>query len=178
MRKVILTSALIGLIAVPGVVIARHGNGSDDSSTSQTQQTAEAETEHADSVDDNSGTADQRLSSHDDQNTQDSSIESDDDEDGSVEQEDALPTGSISIDEARAIAEEAHPGSSVNKIEVETEHGAVVFSVRFDDGAKVDVDSNGSIVKVEVEEEENEDESSHSDDDNDEVDNDSDDSSS
>ena len=36
------------------------------------------------------------------------------------------------------------------KIEVETEHSTVLFSVRFADGTKIDLDMNGNIIKQEV----------------------------
>lgn len=55
----------------------------------------------------------------------------------------------ITSTEARAIAVGQRPGKAVTKIELETENGIVVYSVRFSDGGRVDVNStNGEVVRV------------------------------
>ncbi|MCW1908399.1 MAG: PepSY domain-containing protein [Candidatus Saccharibacteria bacterium] len=55
----------------------------------------------------------------------------------------------ISLQQARDIAVTQRPGQTVIKIELETEEGAVVYSVRFADGSRVDVNAtNGTVVRV------------------------------
>lgn len=56
----------------------------------------------------------------------------------------------VSFAEARQIALAQKPGSTVRKIEFETEHGKLIYSVRFTDDARIDVDSTtGKIVRSE-----------------------------
>lgn len=63
-----------------------------------------------------------------------------------------LPAGyvaGISFSKALEIARNQQPGSKVYKIELEMEDGIVVYSVRFTDKARVDVDAmNGTIVRT------------------------------
>jgi uncharacterized membrane protein YkoI len=55
----------------------------------------------------------------------------------------------ISLQQARDIAAAQRPGQTVTKIELETEGNVVVYSVRFADSSRVDVNANdGSIVRV------------------------------
>ncbi len=56
----------------------------------------------------------------------------------------------LTVANAIAIAREQFPGSRVEKVEVEVEDGVVVFSVRFTNDARVDVDSDtGEVVRTE-----------------------------
>jgi len=75
------------------------------------------------------------------------------------EDDDSLPTTSvtISIDQARKIAQDRRPGKTINKIEVDNDGGKVYYSVRFTDSGKVEVDgTTGAIRKVEEPETQNE----------------------
>lgn len=69
-----------------------------------------------------------------------------------VETDDTIPAGfvaGITIDQARQTALAQRPGKTVSKIELETEEGKVVYSVRFTDGGRVDVNAtDGSVVRV------------------------------
>ena len=57
---------------------------------------------------------------------------------------------SITSRRAAQIAKDHNGGGIIRKIERETEHGAAIYSVRFNDGARVDVQaSDGAIVRVE-----------------------------
>lgn len=57
----------------------------------------------------------------------------------------------ITIDGARKIASDSMPGKTIRKIKLEAEHGAIVFSVRFTDGSRVDVDAtSGAITNSKV----------------------------
>jgi uncharacterized membrane protein YkoI len=56
---------------------------------------------------------------------------------------------SVTIDSARATAQGIFPDKTVNKIELETENGIVVYSVRFTDDSRVDVSAtDGSVVRT------------------------------
>lgn len=58
-------------------------------------------------------------------------------------------TAGISIQDAIAAAKAQHPNVSVKKVELETEEGVIVYSVRFVDGARVDISANdGSINRI------------------------------
>ncbi|HMT18912.1 MAG TPA: PepSY domain-containing protein, partial [Candidatus Saccharibacteria bacterium] len=60
---------------------------------------------------------------------------------------DFVPT--ITLQQARDIAQEKRAGKTITKIELETEGGVVVYSVRFSDDGRVDVNAtDGSIVRV------------------------------
>lgn len=71
---------------------------------------------------------------------------------GEVENDESVPAGfvaGITIQQARDTAAAQRPGKTITKIELETEEGKVVYSVRFSDDGRVDVDAtNGSVVRV------------------------------
>lgn len=57
----------------------------------------------------------------------------------------------ITFAQAREIALAKVPGGTVRKIELETEHGRVVYSVRFVGGSRVDVSAeDGSVVRTKI----------------------------
>ncbi|HEX7259601.1 MAG TPA: PepSY domain-containing protein [Candidatus Saccharimonadia bacterium] len=59
-------------------------------------------------------------------------------------------TPTITLTSAKSIAMAQHPGSTIRKVELETEDGVLVYSVRFVDGARVDVRaSTGAIERNE-----------------------------
>lgn len=71
-----------------------------------------------------------------------------------TEETDEIPdkfVAKITLAEARTIAENRRPGKSVKKIELEMEEGVGVYSVRFTDSGRVDVNAQtGAIMKVEA----------------------------
>ncbi len=88
---------------------------------------------------------------------------SDDDEDvaedkAKAEETDEIPdkfVAKITLAEARSIAEARRPGKAVKKIELEMEEGVGVYSVRFTDSGRVDVNATtGAIMRVEAGDEE------------------------
>lgn len=90
----------------------------------------------------------------------------------------SIPRGyafGISLQEAVRKAKEQNPDVKVRKVEVEVEDGVVVFSVRFTDGSRVDIDAkNGNVTRVKTESNEEKDDSDERDsDDEDEADDDS-----
>lgn len=78
----------------------------------------------------------------------------DDDKDEIVGDDDAIPAdfvAKVSLVQARSIAEAKRPGKTIKKIEMEVEEGVVVYSVRFTDSGRVDIDATtGEIVRVEA----------------------------
>jgi uncharacterized membrane protein YkoI len=55
----------------------------------------------------------------------------------------------VSLQQARDIASAKRPGKTITKIELEMEEGKAVYSVRFSDGGRVDVNaSDGSVVRI------------------------------
>jgi uncharacterized membrane protein YkoI len=69
-----------------------------------------------------------------------------------IESDESVPAdfvAGITIQQARDIASAERPGQTITKIELETEEGVVVYSVRFADGGRVDVSAtDGSVVRV------------------------------
>lgn len=92
-----------------------------------------------------------------------------------LETDESVPSGfvaGITVQQARDTASAQRPGKVITKIELEMEEGKVVYSVRFSDNGRVDIDaSNGSVVRVRTA-----DESNSSDDSSDDTNEDSDDS--
>jgi len=75
-----------------------------------------------------------------------------DDADDEIDEEDILPADfspQISLQQAIAIAQAERPDSRVEKVELEVEEGIVVYSVRFTDDSRVDVNATtGSIQRL------------------------------
>ncbi len=69
-----------------------------------------------------------------------------------LETDDSVPAGfvaQIDISRAREIAQAQRPGKTITKVELETENGVVVYSFRFSDDGRVDVNAtDGSVVRV------------------------------
>ena len=105
-KKLLLVPLVVGLLAIPGLVIAQQGG--DDA-------TAEA-----------TGSP--------------------------VQPEIFVPSGSISEDEARAIAHNVHTTSTIEKVViVQTDQGAA-YSIRFFDGTRIDVLAANGEIALEVKE--------------------------
>lgn len=70
----------------------------------------------------------------------------------SIETDGSVPAdfvAGITLQQARDTAAAQRPGKTITKIELETENGVVVYSVRFSDDGRVDVNAiDGSIVRV------------------------------
>lgn len=115
MKKLLLIAAVIGLIAIPSLVIALNNN--DDNNQAETSQ-------------ENSQPAE-------DQSTE-------------TQAQPEETTGDITEQQAIEIAQAERPGQTVRKVEIETEDGAKIYSVRFTDDSRVDVRaSDGQIVRNE-----------------------------
>jgi uncharacterized membrane protein YkoI len=62
-----------------------------------------------------------------------------------------VPEGSLTADQAKAVAVGLYPDKTVKKVETEMEHGVLVYEVKFTDGTEVTIlASDGSIVKNET----------------------------
>ena len=65
----------------------------------------------------------------------------------------SIPSGfvaGITVDQAKAKAMATLPGKTVKKVELEPEDGVMVYSVRFTDGSRVDVNAtSGAVVRTE-----------------------------
>ena len=71
-----------------------------------------------------------------------------------AEEQDEIPSGfvaKLTLAQARTIAQDQRPGKTIKKIEREVEEGVGVYSVRFTDSGKVDVNAvTGAIMKLEA----------------------------
>lgn len=161
MKKLLIIPAVIGLLAVPSIALASHS--ADDSPTLNVRREDKKTMPVATAV---------TPSVLGDSNRH--SDDSDDDNNSLV----VVPEGSVSLEDAKVIALGVYPDKTVKKVEIEHEHGTLVYSVRFSDSSRVDVRaSDGAVVRSEVELDEDEDDSSdnsgsHSDDDSDDSDDD------
>lgn len=81
-----------------------------------------------------------------------------DDNDDDISDDDQIPAGfvaKVSIQDAINKAKAQRPGSTVEKVEIEVEDDKVVYSVRFTDDSRVDIDaSSGDVARIKVEDEE------------------------
>lgn len=72
--------------------------------------------------------------------------------DDSLETDESVPSGfvaGVSVQQAKDIASAKFPAKTITKIELESENGVVVYSVRFSDGSRVDVNAtDGSVIRV------------------------------
>lgn len=72
--------------------------------------------------------------------------------DNITERDEAVPADfvpGISLQQARETAEKQRPGIAVTKIELEVEDGVVIYSVRFSDDGRVDINAtSGEVVRV------------------------------
>ena len=60
-----------------------------------------------------------------------------------------VDTATITLDAAKATADTALPGKTFAKAELENEDGVLVWSIRFTDGSRVDVNAtDGSVTRV------------------------------
>lgn len=95
-------------------------------------------------------------------------------EEEALETDESIPAGfvaGISLQEARDIAAVQRPGKTITKIELDVEEGTVVYSVRFSDDGRVDINAtDGSVVRVKNPEAKKVESSSSNDDSDDSVD--------
>lgn len=134
-KKLLIAAASVGLIAIPSFVVAR--NSTDDTNRQSDGRQEDRQNEQQE---------DRRQDrQNNDQNEQRAITKN-----GiiKIENETSLPAGSTTIDQAMGVAQAAFPNKTIRKIEVETEDGAVVISVRFTDNSRVDVRaSDGQITR-------------------------------
>lgn len=156
MKKILLIPAVIGLVAVPSFVVAHRGADGDKPNNVRQEdrrQGSPAQTRTTDS--DSSGLDDSQDSSDDNSN------------DGSSSANTPASSSSVTLEQAKTIALGVFPDKTIKKVETELEHGVLVYSVRFTDSSRVDVNSNnGSIVRTEQEDDdhsEDPDDDSHDD---------------
>lgn len=142
MKKILLIPAIIGLVAVPSFVVAHRGT--DESKPNDVRQESSRQASSVQEKNPSSATS----------NSADSPGSSDDNSDNSqAAASNPSSSSSINLDQAKAIALGVFPGKTIKEVETEVEHGILVYSVRFTDSSRVDVNSNdGSIVRTEREE--------------------------
>ena len=133
--RTLMIAGIVGLVAVPSIVSARHG--ADDLAGHIRQEDRGLRQE-------DKGASAQVAGSTQTNQTSESVI------DGiKVENSVTLPTGAISFDEAKAIATGQFPTKTIVKVETEIEHSVVVYSFRFSDGSRVDVNVlDGAITRA------------------------------
>lgn len=156
MKKLLIIPAVIGLIAVPSLVMAQ--NGADDDKPNAVRQNEKRDDSKHDNRKSSGESALESSIRAQQQNA--NNLASANNSPAPVV---ATPAGLISLSDAQAIAQAQFPDKTIRKVEAETEHGILVYSVRFTDGSKVDVSAaDGSIVKSESESDDNEDHSDRS----------------
>lgn len=154
MKKLLLAAAITGLVAVPTLVSARHGADDNNKATDVRQEdrkvksanTSNATTTSTNgSLDDSTTTED----TNDDSQTVANASTSNETTVGGVkvEKEANLPENAVSMEDAQATAQAVFADKTIKKVEIEKEHGSVVYSFRFSDGSRVDVDAaTGEVV--------------------------------
>lgn len=146
MKKILLIPAVIGLVAIPSFVVAQRG--ADDNKPNDVRK---------------EDSQSQTNSTSNNSSNQDDSPDLNDDNSNSTPA--PASSGSVTFEQAKTIALGVFPDKTIKKVETELEHGVLVYSVRFTDSSRVDVNSNnGSVVRTE-QEDDNHIEDSDSDDD-------------
>jgi uncharacterized membrane protein YkoI len=137
MKKVFTIATVIGLVAVPSVAFASHG--SSNSMVPPAGNAQQANQQNA-NENENENEAEPEVN---DQNDNDQNQQND--------QNNQTPAATtITLDQAKATAQAQMPGKTITKVEQENEEGSTVFSVRFSDGSRVDVDgTTGAVVRSE-----------------------------
>ena len=150
MKKIFIVPAIIGLIAVPNLAMAHRGTDDSGSNEARVEDSTQNVSSNQ-SVPSTLGVESDEVEASDD-----NQLEDDDD------QVNSMPaTGELSVEEATSIALAVYPDKSIQKVEVEEEHGVLVYSFRFIDSSRVDVRaSDGVVVKAEAEEGSDEDQDS------------------
>ncbi len=140
MKKMLIIPAVIGLLAVPSLALAH--NGADNSPVLGTKSPLNVR--HEDRRD--------MVTPGDLHNTNSPSNPSNDDNRNPHASTTVAPESSISLDQAKAIALGVFPGKTIKAVETEQEHGVIVYSVRFTDDSRVDVQaSDGAVLRMESE---------------------------
>lgn len=76
-------------------------------------------------------------------------VKDDDENDDENEDIPANFTAGISLEQARQTAQQQRSGKTIIKIELENEHGIIVYNVRFSDDGRVEVNAtSGAVVRV------------------------------
>jgi uncharacterized membrane protein YkoI len=138
--KLILTAAVLGAISVPSMVMAH--SGSDDAITTVATHQEDHPVKTSAAASTNISETSTMLSSDD--NAQ-ASVQT---PSGTVSLkiETHTPANSIQPFEAATVAQKVFPNKSIAKIELENEENVVVYSVRFADGSRVDINATDSSV--------------------------------
>lgn len=151
MKKLLILPAIIGIIAVPSLAMAQRG--ADDGPNHVRQEDRSSITKPTIVQTPTSTTP----SSNTPTSTTPSSSSSSDD--APV----VAPAGSITADAAKAIAQSMYPDKTFAKLELEQEHGALVYEIKFTDDTKVQVlASNGTVVRNEVGDDDSDEDNSNS----------------
>lgn len=145
MKKIFVIPAVIGLLAVPSVVVAQHG--ADDNNPNDIRQEDRQQDRRQDRRNDNAATPAVPNAQNLDEN------DNDEDDNNGVNQ---VPVNTnaqpVTQDQATAIAMGVFPGKTISKVQSESEGGSPVFSVRFTDGSRVDVRvSDGAVIRTKTE---------------------------
>lgn len=140
MKKVLTIATVIGLVAVPSAAMASHR--ADDPQTTPSQANVQREDHQANRPND-----DAVVQAADNQGQVRDQVDNDNDDNDQTPP--ANPTTGLTLAQAEAIAQNQLPNKTIARAELENEEGIQVFSVRFSDGSRVDVDaSTGAIVRT------------------------------
>ncbi len=138
MKKLLAVPLIIGLVAVPSFVSAQHG--ADDSTNATTNVRSE----------DRLRTTTRTMTPATDTSSTQSTVTVPGQTDPvRVETEGDVSGAVMTMEQAIAQAQAVFPGKIVTKVEVENEHNALVYSIRFSDGSRMDIDANtGAVVRT------------------------------
>jgi uncharacterized membrane protein YkoI len=134
MRKIIASAIITSMVAIPGVAFA-HGNPNGNSApAAASSPTSQSQRQGQNDDNGNDNAREQRVTIP----GQATPV--------TIETSVALPTGSVSLNTAIAVAQKAMPGKTIAKVEIENENATVVYSVRFSDNTRVTIlASNGTV---------------------------------
>jgi uncharacterized membrane protein YkoI len=141
MKKYLILPAIIGLVAVPSLAFAQHDSSTNPAVIGQGVSASITKPMIANTDLDDSTTVTTSTS------TTVPTTKPDETKPPIV-----VPEGSLTADQAQAVAVALYPDKTFAKVETEMEHGVLVYEVKFTDGTEVSIlASDGSVIATETE---------------------------
>ncbi len=140
MKKYLILPAIIGLVAVPSLAFAQHDSSTNPAVIGQGVSASITKPMIADNDADDTTVA-----------TTSTSTTAPTTKPEETKPPIVVPDGSLTTDQAKAVAMALNSDKTVLKVEAEMEHGVLVYEVKFTDGTEVTIlASDGSVVANET----------------------------
>jgi uncharacterized membrane protein YkoI len=140
MKKYLILPAIIGLVAVPSLAFAQHDSSTNPAVLGQGVSTSITKPMIADTHADETAAVTSTSTSTPTTKPEETKPPI------------VVPEGSLTADQAQAVAVALYPDKTFAKVETEMEHGVLTYEVKFTDGTEVTIlASDGSVIANETE---------------------------